>query len=244
MTDGWREDLPGMSFAEFYDRFGASCRTKNFLPLPPGGAGGLRLAARVLLGKAETTGKRFFAPPGTSELPREFIRLDPWEAGYVYAVAQRAEHGIVEIGRFNGGSTFLFACANQHVPIWSVDIAPRDDHLLTRLLAVTDVGGKVELIVADSHRDELSQIGDFDLLFVDGDHTRAGALADLETFFPRLRAGGDVLVHDCYPEMEVQLAVFDFLARHDVQIVRSPDISSLHWHTEAGSIAHFRKRAL
>jgi methyltransferase family protein len=48
----------------------------------------------------------------------------------------------------------------------------------------------VELIVSDSHRDELREIGEFHLLFIDGDHTREGALADLDKFFPRLQAGG------------------------------------------------------
>jgi predicted O-methyltransferase YrrM len=110
-----------------------------------------------------------------------------------------------------------------------------------QLLEGADLGARVELIVADSHAEELAQIGDFDLLFVDGDHTRAGALADLEAFLPRLREGGDVLIHDCYPEMEVQQAVFDFLRSHDVHVVRSPYIPSSHWHTDAGSITHFVK---
>jgi predicted O-methyltransferase YrrM len=239
--NGWRHDLPGLSFDDFYERYGASCRTKNMLVIPSHRAGRLRFAARLLLGRLETTNKRPFSPPGSSRLPMEFIRLDPWEAGYLYALAQTSALGIVEIGRFHGGSTFLLACANREVPMWSIDIAPRDDSLLRRMLEVNRMGEQVELLVGDSQRDEFPMIRDFDVLFVDGEHTRAGCAADLEQFFPRLRPGGHLVVHDCYPDVEVQQAVLDFLSRHDVEIVRSPYIPSAHWHTSAGSLAHLRK---
>jgi hypothetical protein len=43
--------------------------------------------------------------------------------------------------------------------------------------------------------------------------------------------------------MEVQQAVLDFVSRHEVEVVRPPYIPSAHWHTSAGSIAHFIKPA-
>jgi predicted O-methyltransferase YrrM len=242
VSDGIRTDLPGMSFARFYERYGASCRTKNTLVLPSDRRGRLRFAARLLLGRLETTDRRLFSPPASSELPPEFIRLDPWEAGYLYAIAQTAERGVVEIGRFDGGSTFLLACANGHVPIWSIDLSPRDDELLRNLLAAHGFGERVELFVGDSHEGDFAEIGEYDLLFVDGDHTRAGCLADLERFVPPLRPGGHVLVHDCYADMEVQQAVLEFLGRDELDVVRWPYNPSSHWHTSAGSIAHLIKR--
>jgi hypothetical protein len=60
---------------------------------------------------------RAFSLPDQSGLPKNFIRLCPWEMEYLYVVARRARRGIVETGRFNGGSSFLFACAASDVPV-------------------------------------------------------------------------------------------------------------------------------
>ena len=43
---------------------------------------------------------------------------------YVFLITSRAKRGIFAIGRFNGGSLFLMACANLAVSIYSIDIAP------------------------------------------------------------------------------------------------------------------------
>jgi hypothetical protein len=44
-----------------------------------------------------------------------------------------AKRGILEIGRFNGGSLFLMACANPAVSIYSIEIAPQDDLCLCEI---------------------------------------------------------------------------------------------------------------
>ena len=85
--------------------------------------------------------KGLSALPARSGLPKDFIRLCPWEMEYVFAVARRARTGILEIGRLNGGSTFLMACANSEVPIHSIDISPVDDALLQQFFATHGVGG-------------------------------------------------------------------------------------------------------
>jgi predicted O-methyltransferase YrrM len=85
-------------------------------------------------------------------------------------------------------------------------------------------------------------MGEYDLLFIDGDHSYEGCLADLEKHFPRLAPGGHVLLHDCYRE-EVRRAVIDFVARHQVTILRSPYIGVAHWETPYGSLVHFTKPA-
>ena len=51
------------------------------------------------------------------EIPPEFIRLDPWEMSYVMWAGSKARLGVVEVGRFNGGSTLIFAVANADVPM-------------------------------------------------------------------------------------------------------------------------------
>ena len=229
-----------MTLADFHARYGASCRKKYLVVLPSTVGGWVGFAARLLVGRLRTD-KRFYALPARTALPPEFIRLDPWEAEYLFLVASLARKGIVEIGRHNGGSTFLLACANSEVPIWSIDIAPQDDDRLRRLLAEHGVGRNVDLIVGDSQRGEFPEIGAYDLLFVDGDHSYEGCMADLEKHFPGLEPGGHLVLHDCYAGLAVQPAVFDFVARRDVTVVRSPYIIASHWHTSYGSMAHFRK---
>lgn len=45
-----------------------------------------------------------------------------------------------------------------------------------------------------------SLLSEFDLIFVDGDHSYEGAKADLDNWCPRVRHGGRVLVHDATPD--------------------------------------------
>ena len=230
-----------MYLGDFVARYGASFRTKNLLLLPPTLTGRLALAARLLLNRQHIGNRRVYGLPGTSPIPREFIRLDPWEAEYVFLIAASARVGIVEIGRLHGGSTFLLACANREVPIWSIDVAPTDDARLRNLLAQEGVGANVRLVVGDSRGAAGAEVGDFDVVFVDGDHSTEGCAADLAAYYPRLAGGGHVLLHDSYPGTGVQGAALDFLRSSDALVVRSPYIISSHWQTEYGSIAHLIK---
>jgi predicted O-methyltransferase YrrM len=171
---------------------------------------------------------------------REFIRLDPWELPYLVWAAVRAHQGIVEIGRYNGGSTLVFALANPSVPIYSVDIAPQDDARLRRVLADHEVGANVHLLVGDSQRGEFTEIapGSYDLLLIDGDHSYDGCLADLASWWPGLATGGSVLLHDCYHGSAVQEAAEAFFAQHQARFIRGTNIPAMHWLTGEGSIAH------
>src|SRR4051812_7225887 len=101
-----------MNYAEFYARFGGSLRTKHLSKRPDP-----------------------ISVPAQSGLPKEMIRLCPWEAEYLWNVASTARLGILETGRYKGGSTFLLACAAPDVPIYSIDIAPKDDAALGKMFA-------------------------------------------------------------------------------------------------------------
>ena len=219
-----------MKYQAFLDRFGASVRTKNILQ--PGEDAPAKALRNM----------RPHRLPAQSEIAPEFIRLDPWEAEYLFAVAARARQGIVETGRFHGGSSFVMACANDAVPIWSIDIDPQDDDGLRRVLEGAGVGGNVELIVGDSQRTRYDRIGDFDVLFVDGDHSYDGCMADLENWYPLLSAGGHVVIHDCYDGQPSMDATFDFFARHDATAVVPAFRGPHHWWHPAGSMGHYVKR--
>ena len=219
--------MPSMEYATFFARFGGAARTKNVAdPARP-----------------RRVGKRPFVVPAESELPPHFIRLCPWEMEYLFSVARRARRGILEIGRFNGGSTFLFACASPDVPIHSIDINPQDDDRLRRFFKRHGVGENVHLIIGDSRSDQ-PVAETFDVLFIDGDHTYEGCSADIETWYPRLTDNGHLIFHDSYlGNHGVQDAIIDFIERRpELEIVSSPYIGASYWHYPAGSIAHLRKR--
>ncbi len=186
--------------------------------------------------------RRPYRLPTRSELPADFIRLDPWEADYLFLLAGRARLGVVETGRLRGGSTLMLACANALVPITSVDIAPKDDAYVRAAMRRIGVGDNVELIVGDSQHTAYDGVGEIDLLWIDGDHTYEGALADLRNWWPKVVPGGHVILHDCYHGSEVQPAVLDFLEGEEHEVVRTPFIPTIYWHQPAGSLVHVRRR--
>ena len=237
-------DRNTMIFDQFSEQFGGSFRTRHLSVIPESCISRLKWVGRNVFGsnRKQLVNKRFYAPSARSGLPKEFIRLEPWEAEYLFLLASRAKRGIVEIGRLLGGSTFLLACANDQTPVYSIDIEPPDDTQLNTLLQQHQCGENVKLIVGDSQHTDYPEIKEFDLLFIDGDHSYQGCMNDLDNWYPKLASGGHVILHDCYFGCEVQDAVVDFIQRQDVQIVRSPYIIRSHWQTSYGSMVHFIKR--
>jgi predicted O-methyltransferase YrrM len=228
-------------YREFFELFGASCRRKH---VSPGFPRSLAASMRGALSGKSAKGTRVRRPyplPSSSGLPRDFIRLDPWEMDYLFALAASARRGILETGRFNGGSLFLMAWANRQAPLFSIDIAPQDDERLREYFRRFQIGSNVTLIVGDSQHARDPQVGPVDLLFVDGDHSYAGCLNDLTNWWPLVVPGGHVVVHDCYAGSEVQPATIDFIDNHEVVVVQPPFIHSVHLNNACGSLAHFRK---
>jgi predicted O-methyltransferase YrrM len=171
------------------------------------------------------------------------LRLD--EAALLFRLARQAGPAtIAEIGRFKGGSTVVFAAAmDEASTLWSYDLhVPARDDLrgadldaeLSAALHRLGLAARVELIVGDSRTIELPP-GPLDILFIDGDHSYEGALADAVRWGPHIRDGGHLLFHDAvdtgsygnvYPG--VQRAVAEFVAG-------SPFVAA----AGAGTIAHF-----
>ena len=237
--------VDGMTYREFFNRFMGSCRRKHLRPEPS--AFGLLRGAVSKSSRSElinpTKGRAYRVPDG-SEVPLGLMRMDPWEIEYLFALGTRAKVSILETGRCYGGSTFLLSCANRQVPIRSIDIAPQDDDRLRSIFSQVGVGENVEIIVGDSQRGEYPEIGDIDLLFIDGDHSFEGCAADLEQWYPRVVPGGHIVLHDCYFGSPVQEATIAFLERHDLEAIQGPYIVASHWRHPAGSLAHLRKTSL
>lgn len=176
------------------------------------------------------------------------LRFD--EAALLYRLARDAGRAtIVEIGRFKGGSTVLFAAAMEEgSALWSYDLhvpalpglrgAELDAELADALRRLGRDAG-VHLVVGDSRTVDLPP-GPFDILFVDGDHSYEGARADIERWSPHVREGGHLLFHDAvdtggygnvYPG--VQRAVAEVSAGSSFVAARG-----------AGTIAHFVRQAV
>ncbi len=206
-----------MNYQEYFERFGGSFRGKHCK-------------------------KRSVRLPTDSELPKEFVRLDPWEAEYLWGIAQSASVGILEIGRHNGGSTFLLGCASA-AKVTSIDIAPINDVLLRMLLDQHGIGRNIDLIIGNS-RTIRSEPGAIDLLFIDGDHTYYGCRTDVVTWYRRVVPGGHIVLHDSYEgSYGVQKAAVEFAKEHpEFDVVQSPVIPANHWTVPTGSIAHLRRR--
>jgi len=230
-------------YRKFFRAFARAYRTKHVRIQPANPV--LRFFTGLWGGPAWAVRRncRPYYLPWRTGLPKEFIRLDPWEGQYVFMIASMAKLGILEIGRFNGGSVFLMSCANRETPIYSIDIAPKDDELVKGLFREHGVGGNVDLIVGDSQRQRSPRVGRFDVLFVDGDHSYDGCTRDVENWFPVLEPGGHVLFHDAYQGSEVQPAAIDFIARHrdSVSVIVPPYIPADHWHLPVGSVVHVVK---
>jgi predicted O-methyltransferase YrrM len=169
------------------------------------------------------------------------------EAALLYRLARDAESGpFAEIGRFKGGSTLVFATAlPEGVELWSYDLhvalrsdmpgAQLDDEL-TAALTRYGLAGKVHLVVADSRKVE-PPAEPLELLFVDGDHSYAGAKADFERWGAYVRPGGHLLFHDAV-DTGGYGNVYPGVAQLVAEVERDGGWSR---RPGAGSIAHFVK---
>jgi predicted O-methyltransferase YrrM len=172
-------------------------------------------------------------------IPADFIRMEPWEIEYLYIVASTARVGIVETGRFNGGSVITLASANPNVPITSIDIAPQNDAALMAMMMELGVGGNVTLITGDSQKTKYDV--PYDVVYIDGDHSFQGCLNDLHNWCDDLMPGGHVILHDCYYGNEVQQAVVEYLRGKNVIMHLTPFIPRHHKNVPTGSLCHFQK---
>lgn len=229
-----------MEYGEFYRQFGGSYRQK-YLKKRVRSFGDL---VKLMTKSLNSKNMRAYDIPRKRNLPESFIRQEPWEGEYLFYLAKHAKEGIIETGRFQGGSTFLMSCANSDVPIHSIDIAPQNDGYLKEQFEKFGVGKNVDLIVGDSQNSKYPQIRKFDLLFIDGDHSYRGCTNDLENWFSDLSVGGHVILHDCYHGNEVKESVIDFINKHraQIEVVVSPYKNRQHWFYPEGSMVHFIKR--
>jgi predicted O-methyltransferase YrrM len=158
--------------------------------------------------------------------------LLPGDVSYLLAKAKALPRGgtLVEIGSLMGLSSIvlvngLLASQNRDAHLFCVDTwkgspqhqelaVVREGRLHATFLANIQRAGVSDLITPISV-DSVEAAGKFadqsiDLIFVDGDHSFEGCYADLAAWFPRVKATGVILGHDCIPSSGVHRAVERF----------------------------------
>lgn len=168
-------------------------------------------------------------------------KIDGWltdqEAGALFDLAFSAKGPIVEVGSHFGRSTSALAlgsmAGNGH-PVYAVDsfigVAPSDrvtangvnpgwgsssPEILRANLDKVGVNGLVKIVAKPSSEalaDLPEQIG---AVFIDGDHSKEAATADLVNYLGRLQPGGSAMIHDVTPhDPGVVEAVDDVVMAH------------------------------
>ncbi len=136
---------------------------------------------------------------------------------------------ILEVGSFMGLSALLFAKAfyasqNYSAKIYCVDIwGDWDVHYDHPLMKIISDGRIYEKFMDNISKSGLGNFifpirkesveasrdfpdQNFDMIFIDGDHTEEGALRDIEAWHPKLKSGGLLIGHDFF-QNGVQMAV-------------------------------------
>jgi hypothetical protein len=133
---------------------------------------------------------------------RGLIRQGFDEAAVLWKGVKATSGNILEIGRNLAGSTVLLAAAaGPDREIYSIDNRSHEDRACKDYLARAANKTRVHLLVADS-RVPLPNLR-FGFLFIDGDHTFEGVLADVIAHWNALQSAGEypalVAFHDALP---------------------------------------------
>jgi predicted O-methyltransferase YrrM len=178
-----------------------------------------------------------------SPLHHGLSRLEHDEAAHLFRLVSRlGSPEAVEIGRFRGGTTLILAAAGARVRSIDIDAAraETDGPELTRVLDRLGLRDRVEIVVADS-RTLPAEPGSVDLVFVDGDHSYEGARGDVDHWWPALRVGGHLVLHDAvFEAWDPRRSIAGGVALVAGELERSPEADRV---PAPGSIAHFRKAA-
>jgi hypothetical protein len=120
----------------------------------------------------------------------------------LYEMAYMARGPILEIGTDRGRSLAILAIAARDAgrthPIYSVDLSERAQTEARANLERLGLGEFVTLVSGDSASVVEGLDLQFDLVFVDGDHTFEGVTRDLIALRGKVVPGGAVLFHDYF----------------------------------------------
>ena len=123
----------------------------------------------------------------------------------LYALTRglNASH-VLEIGVNDGTSTLAFLKALSETEGWLTSIDVVDCPTAKALAKRFGYDQCWTFINGDSHDALVAALvrAEYDLVLVDGDHSHAGAMRDIELYGPMIRPGGFLLLHDCMMELD------------------------------------------
>ena len=129
-------------------------------------------------------------------------KLEPADHHKLYEMAYFARGAILEIGRLAGKSTTILALGAREGEaaghIFSIEL---DDKLVAAADAALSSRGLRELVtfISGDSATAISELdGSFDLVFVDGDHSRSGVERDMDALRGRVTVGGSIMFHDYF----------------------------------------------
>lgn len=134
--------------------------------------------------------------------------LDTYE--HLPFLKEHAKGNVLEIGVHCGISTtaLLAGLEENGGHLWSVDVHPSCRYVW--------YGHPQWTFVCPWSGDRPEPELPLDLVFIDGDHSFEGCRADLETWWPHVKNGGMILVHDADTESfpGVKLAIHEFCGKN------------------------------
>lgn len=115
-----------------------------------------------------------------------------------------ADPVVVNIGAGAGTSGLTFLSARPDLWLYTIDVAYEINLYggLENEMGILRAAGLLDFTrYAAIHGDSVVvgqgwERGQVDLVFVDGDHTYAGARGDIESWWPHLKPGGYMVIHD------------------------------------------------
>jgi predicted O-methyltransferase YrrM len=132
---------------------------------------------------------------------RGIIRQGFDEAALLWKAVKATSGDILEVGRNRAGSTVLLAAASPGRRVYSIDLKSNYDPACGDFLARPENKDRVNLLVADSRKPLPDQRYGF--LFIDGDHSFEGVLADVVAHWNALEdvdgKSGLAAFHDAVP---------------------------------------------
>ncbi|GAB4162355.1 MAG: hypothetical protein Tsb009_39360 [Planctomycetaceae bacterium] len=113
---------------------------------------------------------------------RGIARLNFDEAALLWRTVKETSGPILEIGRYQAGSTALLCAASAGREVVSIDLDPCHDPAADEFLRRPEIREHVELLTGDSRVPLVGR--EFGMLFIDGDHSYEGVTADISAHWP------------------------------------------------------------
>lgn len=135
------------------------------------------------------------------------ILMQPYEIEILFQqVLETQPKTILEIGSYKGGSAKVMRSAAPQAKMWCIDPNPQFE--------TGDVGGQT-IIIKDYSTLGINSLPPdlkFDFIFIDGDHSRPGVLADLNAILGHVHYETVVLLHDA-EYFQVKIAIEEVIAQ-------------------------------